>query len=267
MKSSGMKSSDAAKVLAVLDAGGTVAANGRPDPITAAEEIAEILSLGDVGLSITGARIVGRGGSASADIFFSDKSSIAFERLRDVGKPSALMIEVAAATGATPKINGPQALRVIALLRALAEHETAFDGDEIAREWGSSFLQAAHVVDVDMSDQRQRWGAFASLAIDPVERRTLGEFPSVAAGSRVLRHVDGTRLVRTGWFRAHVRLEESIGSTELANRMQRVGWSRRGDTGRIKATRPDFPGELVWTFYLVPAGWEQGLEPEGQVNE
>lgn len=235
--------------------------SGRPDPLDAAEEIAAILDLTTVDIVVTGARIVGRGGGASADLFLSDGGPITFERLRDAGKPNILAIEVAAATGATPKLNGSQALRVVALLRALAEHEAAYDADEIAREWGSSFLQAAPVVDLDMSDQRQRWAAFSSLAeIDPVARRALGACPTVAAGSRILRHVDGTRLVRTGWFRSYVRVEESIGSTELANRMQRVGWSRKGQSGRIKATRPDFPSELVWTFYHVPAGWEQSLE-------
>jgi len=136
------------------------------------------------------------------------------------------------------------------------------------REWGSSFPQAAPVVDIDMSDQSQRWSAFKALAeLDPVERRSLGHSPTIAAGAQVLRDVSGIRLVRTGWFRAHVRVEESISSTELANRMQRVGWSRKGDTGRIKATRPGLPGELVWTFYLVPKGWENQLPADEQVNE
>lgn len=233
------------------------ATNGRPDPMTAAEEIAAILDLADVELAITGARIVGRGGGASADVFLSDGAVLTFERLRDVGKPNVLAIEVAACTGATPKLNGAQALRVVSLLRALAEHEAAFDGDEIARDWGTSFLQAASVLDVDLFDQTERWAAFSSLAaIDPTALRAAGEVASVAGASRILRHTDGTRYVRTGWFRAHVRAEEAISSTELANRMQRVGWERRGATGRVKATRPDFPAELVWTFYSVPTGWE-----------
>jgi hypothetical protein len=244
------------------------ATGGVPDRIGAAEALTALLGLEEVGLTVTGARIVGRGGNATADLYFSDRSSIAFERLRDIGKPNSLTIELAAATGATPKITGPQAVKAISLIRTLAEHETAFDGDEIAREWGTSFLQAAQLIDVDLTDQAERWAAFCKLGeTDPLETRSTGETSSVAGGSIVLRSHDGTRLVRTGWFRAHVRAEESISSTELANRMQRVGWARRGNSGRIKATHPDFANELVWTFYLVPSGWEQGLESESQVNE
>lgn len=260
-----MSANAAKEAIRLIDA----ASNGRPDPISAAEEIADILDLPSVNITITGARIVGRGGGASADVFLSDGSALTFDHLRDAGKPTALAIEVAACTGATPKLNGAQALRVIALLRTLAEHEAAFDGDEIAREWGTAFLQAAPVLDLDMADQVARWQAFSHLAtIDPFERRATGEAPSVASTAKVLRHQeDGSRFVRTGWFRAHVRSEESISSTELANRMQRVGWDRRGTSGRIKATRPDFPDELVWTFYRVPAGWETGNNDRGQVNE
>ncbi len=242
--------------------------SARPDPMTAAEGIAGILDLGSVGLHVTGARIVGRGGSASADLYLSDGSAIVFERLRDAGKATTLAVEVAACTGATPKISGPQALRVVALLRALADHEAAFDADELAREWGTSFLQEAVTVDLNMADQAQRWAAFVELGkIDPVALRAAGEAPSIAAASRVLRHEDGTRYVRTGWFRSHVRGEEAISSTELANRMRRVGWHRRGDTGRIKATRVDLPGELVWTFYRVPKDWEASLGERERVSK
>lgn len=254
-----MSNPAAQEAVKLLEQAGAANGNAPPDPISAAEQLVEILDLGSVGLTITGARIVGRGGSASADLNLSDGSTLTFERLRDVGKPGVLAVEVAACTGATPKLNGPQALRAIALLRALAEHEAAFDGDQVAREWGTSFLQEATVVDLDMADQAQRWGAFAELAaIDPVAMRAAGEATSIASACRVLRHENGTRYVRTGWFRAHVRAEESISSTELANRMSRVGWARRGQSGRVKAIRPDLPGELIWTFYSVPEGWESG---------
>ena len=251
-------SSDAAReAVRLLDAAG----NGRPDAIAAAEQLAEILDLASVELTITGARIVGRGGSASADVFLSDGSALTFERLRDAGKPNVLAIEVAACTGATPKLNGGQALRAVALLRAVAEHEAVFSADQIAADWGSTFLQAAPTIDVDMSDQGERWGAFSTLAaIDPAERRGSGEAPSVAAAATVLVHTDGTRLVRCGWFRAHVRGEDAIGPTEIANRMQRVGWTRRGGTGRVKASHPHQPVSLAWSFYTVPAGWEATLD-------
>jgi hypothetical protein len=38
--------------------------------------------------------------------------------------------------------------------------------------------------------------------------------------------------------------------------MERIGWHRRGQTGRIKATAPGRTGSLAWSFYLVAHGWE-----------
>ncbi len=227
------------------------------DPIAAAEQLADLLGLRDVGLSIRGARIVGRGARASADIFLSDDSVMTFETLRDVGTVNRLALEVAACTGALPKLKAPQALRAVALLRALAEHQETFSDDQIAREWGTSYLQAATTDDVDLEDQADRWRAFSSLAhVDPVTARWRGESPSIAAASIVLVARNGARLVRCRWYRAHVRAEENVSATEVAQRMLRVGWQRRGTTGRIKASRGSQPGQLAWSFYEVAAGWE-----------
>jgi hypothetical protein len=240
----------------------------RLDPIAAAEQLSAILNLDSVGVRITGARVVGRGADASADLFLSDKTVVTFEKLRDIGRPNLLAIEIAACTGATPKLDGARALRAVALMRFLAEHETTFTADEIATDWGVTFLQDAPVIDVDLDDQGQRWAAFAELARhNPLSARASGETSSVAAGSPVLRHTGGVRFMRTGWFRAHVRGEDAISSGELANRMQRVGWGRRGRHGRMKATRPGFPETLVWAFYSIPVDWETNMTETGKVNE
>jgi hypothetical protein len=227
------------------------------DSGAALEALSDLLGLGNGTATVKGARIVGKGGSASADLYLTDGTAIEFEHLRDVGRPGVLAVEIAAATGATPKLTGPLALRAVSLLRAIAEHEVAYSADELAREWGTTFLQEAQTLDVDMADQQERWGAFCALdQLDPVGTRNSGEAGSIARACRVLRSHQGHRYVRTGWFRAHVRSEDSIGSAELANRMQRVGWVRPGSTGRIKATNPSMAGGLVWTFYRVPADWE-----------
>lgn len=228
-----------------------------PDPIAAAEALTALLDLGSVGLSIRGARIVGRGSKASADLHLSDGSTVLFEALRDVANPTRLAVEIAACTGATPRLKAPQAVQAVALLRALAEHQEVVTADQIAVEWGGSFLQAAELLDVDLSDQAQRWDAFKRLeAIDPI-LRWRQEGLAVAKGSLVLRDHDGVRLIRTGWFRAHVRSDDHLASPqEIAHRMQRVGWKRPGGSGRIKATRPGNAGHLAWSFYAIPADWE-----------
>ena len=185
-----------------------------------------------------------------------------------MGRPNLLAIGIAACTGATPKLDGARALRVVALLHALADHERTFSNDEIATDWGMTFLQEAPVIDVDLDDQAGRWAAFAELGrLNPWGARAGGETRSIAAGSPVLRHTSGVRFVRTGWFRAHVCGEDAVSSGEIANRMQRVGWDRRGRHGRMKATRPGFPETLVWAFYTVPQDWGTTMAASEQVNE
>lgn len=228
-----------------------------PDAIEAAGQLAALLDLASVGLEIRGARIVGRGSKASADLHLSDGTSIAFESLRDVGNATRLALEVAACTGATPKLKAPQALQAIALLRAIADHEEAFTTDDIAREWGTVYLDATAVEDVDLDDQHARWRAFSNMrALDPAAGRRTGQVATVAAGSVVLRTPDGTRFVRAGWFAEHVREAENVSPADIAHRMERVGWQRRGKSGRIKATSPTDGSQIGWNFHIAPAGWE-----------
>lgn len=231
-----------------------------PDPMTAAEQITALLDLPSVGLRIRGARIVGRGSSASADVFLSDNTTLTFETLRDVGNATRLALEVAACTGATPKLKATQAIRAVALLRALAEHHTTATTDDLTIEWCHAYLQDADVLDTTMSDQQQRWAAFSRLdAIDPyASARQNGG--SLGAGT-VLRDVDGSRYVRTGWFRDYVRAghDNTASPQQITQRVERVGWTRRGSRGAIKATRPGHTGALLWSFYIVPNGWEDRL--------
>lgn len=227
------------------------------DSISAAEELGALFGLPAVGLSILGARIVGRGSAASADIYLSDETTVTFESLRDVGTPTRLTLHIAACTGAAPKLKQVDAIRAVVLLRAIAEHVAVFTADQLAVDWGASYLQSAEILDVDMTAQAERWAAFTRLkGIDP-EARSRGELIPLAAANVVLRHVDGTRLVRCGWFYAYARAQDvGVSASDLAHRMERVGWTRRGGTGRIKATSPGFAGTLGWNFYTVPDGWE-----------
>jgi hypothetical protein len=211
------------------------ATRGRPDPMAAAEELTSLLDLDTVGLRINGARIVGQGSSASADVYLSNGDTITFETLRDVGKAANLMLEVAACTGATPHLKAPQALRAVALLRALAEHHRTVNDDDLTVEWCLAYLQAADVLDTTMGDQQERWGAFARLdQIDPGAARAAG---GTLGPGLVLRDVDGLRYVRTGWFRDYVRgvHDPTASPRQITHRVERVGWRParwpRGDQG------------------------------------
>jgi len=196
-------------------------------------------------------------GGASADLYLSDGTEINFESMRDVANATRLTLEIAACTGATPSLKAPQAIRAVALLRALAEHHRAFTADEIAFGWGVDFLQSAPALDVDLNDRGARWGAFSHLAtIDPLAH-SHERGGSIADASVVLRHTDGARYVRCGWLKDSVRRSDAtVTPQELAHRMERVGWQRRGATGHIKASQPVGRKTLAWTFYVVPVGWE-----------
>lgn len=227
------------------------------DGLEAAKQLAALLDLQSVGLSIMGARMIGRGGGASADLILSDRSTITFEAVRDVANPGRLSTEVAACTGATPMLKREQALRAVALLRTIAMHQATFTADDIARDWGTDYLQAVEILDVDMDAQDQRWAAFSRLTTLEPGTRFRESGGHRAAATVALRDTQGNRYVRCGWFRECVRAQDSSASPQqLAIRMERVGWQKRGSSGRIKATRPGLRGQLGWTFFVVPPGWE-----------
>jgi hypothetical protein len=211
---------------------------------TPIERFAALLSLPKVAR----ARIVGRGSRASADIYLADGTTITFESLAEFADARKLNLEIACTTGANPKVDKPKAMEALLLLRQIAAHEETVSDDDLAVEWGRGFLQEVSIVDVDMSDQGERWGAFSKLSTrdDP------------AVYHHVLRDLNGNRYVRCGWFQDYVRRQDQRASESVvAHRMARVGWERRGRSGQIKATRPAFKETLSICFYIVPKGWEE----------
>jgi hypothetical protein len=223
------------------------------------EELAGLLGLPD-GLTIASARTTGppRDSRASADITFSDGSTVTFDTLSDFANPNRLAVQLGAAIGVAPILKRPEALQAMVLLRAIAEHEETATADDIALEWGTTYLQSAETLTIDMDDQAERWAAFERLERrDPwaeARERPCG----LAHAGLVLVHHDGTRFVRTGWFNAFARSQDvnAGGNADIAQRMERVGWRRRGQRGRIKATPVGRPGQLAWSFFVVEKGWE-----------
>jgi len=229
-----------------------------PEPEAAPiDQLTDLLGLPDVGERVLGASIYGNGSGASVEIPLSNGETMTLETLRDCASPTMLSAELVACSGAIPKITRADALRAVALLRKVAARTETASANDHAIEWGASFLQAAEVIDVDIADQIERWGAFSLLAErDPwAMARNFGGTP--ASHSTVIRCVDQTCLVRTGWFQSHVRtLDANVGLQQVAQRMARVGWTKRGRRGRIKATPPDRAGQLAWAFFIVPPGWQ-----------
>jgi hypothetical protein len=246
------------------EVGGNAAGSKRP-----ADKLTKLLGLRRVEQRVTGARVVGTGGGATVYLYVTDgreRQELVFERLRDISTPKMLLTELAACTGARPKLEQKHCLDAIALIRELAEHELTTTTDAQSRDWGLTFLQSAQTIDVDFTDQGARWAAFAEQ-LEPRNPWLTAreEAITVAAASVVLRHLGGTRYVRAEWFRTHVRADNpAVSPEEIRNRMRRVGWTHPGSEGRIKATRPGGlgtgPGELTYAFWVVPPDWEDGCE-------
>lgn len=227
------------------------------DPITAAEELGVLLALPSVEVEIRGAQMFGSGSRAALEIKLSNGEVMTFDQLKDMANLANLSAELVACSGATPKLTKQSALTAVALTRRLAEHYETDTDNDLAVEWGVSFMQAAQHEDFDLDDQADRWRAFSLLERNSPWEVARHNAVSVASASIVLRHTNGMRLVRSHWFGSHVKQHDSsIGEREVPKRMARVGWIRRGREGRVKATRPDLPGQLNWSFYFVPAGWE-----------
>jgi hypothetical protein len=235
---------------------GRIEAIGTPDE--QCEHLAVLLELPSVGLTVEKVSTFGEGGRAAVEILLSNGETMVFESVREMTRPAILAAELAACAGVAPKINGQRALQAAVAVKGLAVRQQAFSDNDIAVDWAATYLQAADVLDVDINDQSARWAAFSHLEqADPLARSKV-EGTGVAAASIVLRHTDGERLVRAGWFYQHVRsLDAGVGQSALTVRMLRVGWQRRGRSGRVKATCPSRPAVLGWNFWTVPSDWEE----------
>jgi hypothetical protein len=220
--------------------------------------LADAIKITAADLQVTGAELHGRGLSAVGAIHLDNGVSIEIDRYAQLNQPAALAGLVSFYTGVGESFTKDQCSKVAGLVSRLAAHQNEIGANEIAGDWGHSFLYAAPVLDANLSDQHERYGAWNRLAdIDPVALSKENHL-SVAKNSYVIRDVDGTRYVHSGWFHSHVTrdLHGLIGSPELIGRMCRIGWGRRRGRGRIKATEPRTGNVLFLPFLLVPVGWE-----------
>jgi hypothetical protein len=221
--------------------------------MTPLEELTDLLGLKVRSLHVAWAKTFGCGSLARVVIGLSDESALRFDTLAAMARPAALMAELAAVAGVCPQLKPSQCFRAIALIRDIAETTATLTEAEIALDWGSDYLQDANVVDVGLDDQAERWGAFVILdKCDPYKTAAI-DGTTLARASIVLRDRDGALLVRSGWFRDHVRkAAPRISHTEIAPRMAEVGWAI---PKRVKATNPNGANCLQWSFHVVPANW------------
>ena len=108
--------------------------------------------------------------------------------------------------------------------------EETIDDNAVAFEWGVDYLQGADVLDINIDDQLERWAAFERLdAHDPAHWAREAQI-NLAQAQLILRHTDGTRYVRAGWFHQYVRTVDNSVShrrTRHAHGPRRMGPPRR----------------------------------------
>jgi hypothetical protein len=225
--------------------------------------LGNMLELRPNGIDIKRVRIVGNGPEASADLYLSDGTVIYVDKLGRLTNAANTKALIASYTGINPgTLKQADCVEAIAIMRTVGDVQRTATEDDIARDWGTSFLQESKPWSgLDMNDQAERWSWFKKLDdTDPLlNARAQG-------GRNVARLVDvledatsGERYVKCGWFQMYVRQQAaSISPQELGPRMERVGWKRRGSRGQVKATEPGFSRSLAHRFYVVEKGWEEG---------
>ena len=222
-----------------------------------AGELSELLGLGHE-QRVLGVQLYGRGSRGVAYIQLASGNEIVLDTIGRYSSVGSMTAELAVQAGSEPELKAKDVVRILRLIHDLAEHYTAHEREDQAADLGFSYLRAAQAELVDMADQASRWRAFNVLdTVDPVSA-SRAEGTSVATGSVVLEdEKTGLRYVRVTWFKAYVRQQAAPGEAEAISRaMQRLGWTKPGSDGQIKATAPGRADTLHWAFFVVPRGWE-----------
>ncbi len=216
-------------------------------------ELAVLLGLDTIGKRIDTVRVIGRGTEGALYVHFDDASRFVIDPIRNYATGAKLTNELALQTGATrPVLKQPEVTRVMALLHGVAHHEQAFEDADRAADFGISYLKAAPVEAVRMSDQGSRWAAFSKLdrfhpASTPEETGLVLEDPETRL-----------RYVRCSWFNSYVMRRSGPGEARAVGRaVSHLGWEKPGSEGLIKATAPGRKASLSWAFYKVSPGWEE----------
>ncbi len=215
------------------------------DAVASLEQLNALLALDQVDKRIDRVRVYGRGSKAHVCLHLDDGQRIVLDPLGACASPSKLSLELASQAGATPTLKTPDVQQAVKLVYLLGEHHGAGEIADRAWELGAEYLRAAVIAEVEMDDQASRWGAF-----DTLEKSRRDDVV-------LLDRETGTRYVRTQWFMEHLRTRSGPGEpAALTSELERLGWSKAGSEGRIKATQPKFGKTLQWAFLMVPSGWE-----------
>jgi hypothetical protein len=220
----------------------------------ARERLAELLDLDAVRRTVKRVRVHGRGGHAHVRIDLDNGDRIVLDPVGAYSAPARMNFEISTQVGSKPALKKPADVQELAtLIFWLAEQHAASEAADVAWELGAEYLRGAVLCDVVMSDQTSRWAAFEHLHKGTTSHSTV-----------LLDARTGGRYVRAQWLTEFLRPRCDAGEVGLMKAaLERLGWGKAGQEGRIKATHPKFPRTLQWSFLIVPDGWEHGDEDAG----
>jgi hypothetical protein len=206
--------------------------------------------------------VYGTGSKLSAKLRLDDGRVVEVESLTKAAYLAGYLPALMALHGVV--IDGPwrtaDSRRAVALITQVGERHVPLSDDDVARNWGVTFLERAHGLDVDMGDQEERWRAFTELRRRAQRTTNWTTFHPTSTGEQAPREFllvgrDGRRHVPVTFLVEHVRTVSKtfIGARRLNARMTRVGW---GHATR-RATNPSNGSRLTYVFYVVEQGWDE----------
>lgn len=227
------------------------------DAVASLDELTGLLGLDAIGKRIDSVSVYGRGTKAYVRLLLDDGGQVVLDPLGAAcASSSKLRLELASQAGATPLLKGLDVARAVQLIYRLGEHHESGEVADRAWELGAEYLRTAAIGEFVMGEQASRYDAFAAL--DRAEQGGRGTRQEVV----LLDTKTGVRYVRTQWFTDYLRVRTGPGEpAAMMASLERLGWSKTGTEGRIKATRPGFASTLQWAFLQVPKGWEDEDAP------
>jgi hypothetical protein len=169
-----------------------------------------------------------------------------------------------------PKFTKDEAYDIADLIWSLSTMRNIYDSVESAADWGRSYVYAASATGPILNgtgrvDGEVMWNVFSHLKSDEAAAATA----DVAPPARVLPWHDGERLVIRPWLHRHVQRDlghEALSEQRIASLMGMAGWTSlpRARSALTAHDPAKHSRTIQLRFYVVPDGWENGLDDDAE---
>ena len=237
-------------------------------PAANLDELTKATRADEIGMRVTGATVVGKGGQARAILHLTGSRGdydVPFARFSDVTTPARLSSELALTLGVEVGFSVPQAIRFGARMRSVAARDWEDDEAGLALDMAHELLCRAEVVEFDTGDQASRWAMWKRLQDHHpgevvVDKGVVAPRDADIYADRVIvaRDRDGNGWLRTAWAQSYLHRRNPKWVATTVHPMLVAGrWGYPNSQGKVKATDPDTGGTISLSFYIVPNGWER----------